>query len=261
MDNFKKVKYYNKEYGIFELKYKTKIVPILLDWNDFNFIKNLNKKWYINENGAVICQHKINNKIHDLYLHELVMILKNKDNNTQKKSRSIFHINKLSIDNRRDNLIYDTCDKETNKNTKKKSRIIELPKETGIDPNELPTFVWYLKPDKTHGERFFISVGETNWKTTSSSKMSLRYKLEEAKKFLRELKNYKPEIFDEYSMNGELTKDGKLLLISFYNLTKKADYKNQTNILNNDLTNKFLEPKLNKLSKEEKILLNNKSFF
>jgi hypothetical protein len=261
MEKSKKVSHNNKEYCIFTLKYKNKSVPVLLDWKDYNIVKNLNKKWYINENGSVVCQHKINNKCYDLYLHEIVMSLKTKDDGLQKKTRSILHINRLGIDNRRENLQYDSIDKETNKNLKKKSRIITLPKETGISVDELPTFVWYLKPDKSHGERFFINIGETNWKTSSSSKLSLRYKLEEAKKFLRDLKTFRPEIFEEYSMNGELTKDGKLLLTSFYNITKKSGFTQLKNILFTDITDKYLKPKYNSLSSEEKLMLKNKSFF
>lgn len=261
MDKFKKISYNNQDYGVFELKYKNKSVPVILDWHDFIKIKELNKKWHINENGAIVTQHKLDNKNYDLYLHELIMMFKLKDSKKEKENRPILHINKLTIDNRRENLLYDTTNKLTNKNIKKKARIIELPKDTGVISEELPTFVWYLKPDKTHGERFFVSIGDINWKSSSSNKLSLRYKLEESKKFLRQLKESKPEIFDKFSMNGELTKDGKLLLSSFYNIVKQAGFNQLNNLLYDNLTDMYLTPNISKLSKDEKNLLSTKNFF
>jgi hypothetical protein len=258
---FKKITYANNDFGIMTLKYKNKPVPVIVDWKDAEYLNNINKKWHINECGSIVCQHKKDNMIYDLYLHEIIMLLKNKEEGTPKLTNSILHINKVGLDNRRLNLIYDTKDKETNKNLKKKDRIIEFTKESGVKADEMPTFVWYLNPDKTHGERFVVNIGDTNWKTSSSTKLSLRYKLEEAKKYLRELKKFKPDLFDEYSMNGELTKYGKVLLNSFYDITKKANFRNINIIVNDNLTNKYLQQKYHKLCKEEKELISSKSFF
>ena len=80
--------------------------------------------------------------------------------------------------------MYDTSDKEITKNLEKKARIINL-KGGGINANNLPSFVWYLKPDSSHGERFMVKLDSINWKSPSSKDLSLRYKLESAKQFLR----------------------------------------------------------------------------
>lgn len=260
-DIFKKITDRNTDYGIFKLKHKGKIYPILVNWKDAIYLNKLEKKWSINDYGTVFCHHKVKDKIYDLYLHELIMNQVAKENKITEKSRSVLHINRLNIDNRRENLMYDVQNKVTNKNIRKKERIIRFPKESGVSPKEMPTFVWYLNPDKTHGDRFVVNIGELNWKTSSSPKLSLRYKLEEAKKFLRELKLHQPGLFEEYSMNGELNKDGKILLMSFFDIVSNAGFSKLKTAYNNQLTDKYLMPKTMTLSKEEKILLNSKTFF
>ena len=86
-------------------------------------------------------------------------------------------------------------------NYKKKKRTVKLPEGCNIEPNELPTYIWYLKENGSHGSRFSVEVGNIKWKTTSSKKVSLRYKLEEAKKFLRELKKTNSDLFNKSSFN------------------------------------------------------------
>jgi len=172
--DYKKIKYSNKNYGIFELKYKNVGVPVIMDWNDFKQIKNINKSWYINDYGAVVTRHIINNTNSEIYLHELVLAFKSLDDynndinndatnkyikNKDGEKKPIVHINKFGIDNRRINLMYDDTDKNTNKNLKKKKRIIELPENSNIDPDEIPTYVWYIKPNGSHGDRFIVEIG------------------------------------------------------------------------------------------------------
>ena len=54
-----------------------------------------------------------------------------------------------------------------------------------------------MKPNGSHGDRFMVEIGDVKWKTTSSKKLSLKYKLEEAKLFLRQLKRESPELFEQ----------------------------------------------------------------
>jgi hypothetical protein len=231
-----------KNYAIFDLDYKDNDVPIILDLVDFKYIKKLDKSWNINDAGFVVCHHTHDDAVHELCIHEIVMALKNKEGDMQGETRPILHINKLGIDNRRENLMYDVPNKKTKKNMKKKKRIIDLPDECGISPDELPTYVWYLKPDETHGERFIVEVGNKSWKTTSSKKYDLRHKLEQAKEYLRDLKKTDPKLFEEYSMNGELNKEGKELLDSFYKIIYKGGFNNIRKIINDNLTDKYLQP-------------------
>jgi len=261
LNNFKKVTIDDNTYVLIKFQYKGQNLPVIL--NDFYFdkIKSLNKSWKINDSGFVVSTHNVNNQDIEITMHELVMALHNKENNLEKKNNNIVHLNRLGIDNRKENLLYDTHDKETKKNLKKKKRIIEFSKSSNIKADELPSFMWYLKPNDTHDERFIIEVGDIKWKTTSSSKLSIRYKLEEGKKFLRELKEAKPELFDELSMNGEFNLEGKNLLNSFYKITDGAGYTNLRKVTTDNLTNKYLKENLNGLTEIEKNLLINNTFY
>ncbi|AYV78653.1 MAG: hypothetical protein Edafosvirus22_10 [Edafosvirus sp.] len=256
---YDKINYNNKDYAIIQLKYKNIPVPVVIDWKDLKIIDDLDKKWKCNDVGQVSCSHDYGNpqnKTKDVFLHEIIMALKLKNSQNKLQNKSILHINRMNLDNRRENLIYDTSLKNTNKNTKKKKRTVELPSDSGIDPDEIPTYIWYLKPSDTHGDRFMVEIDDVKWKTTSSNKVSLRYKLEEAKAFLRELRDEKPELFDEYCMNGEFTKDGKELLNSFYDIIYKANYNHVKEIPMENITDKYLEENIDDIDyqNEKKIL-------
>lgn len=254
LDKYFKLTHNGKEYVVSELKYGRHDVPIIIDKNVYEEIKDLNKNWHINEKGFVVTNHKISENgidvVKEISLHDIVMKI-----NGTCCLKPILHINKLGIDNRHCNLIYDTCDKGITKNLKKKSRTITLPTSSGINPEEIPSYVWYIKEDDTHGDRFIVNVGDIQWKSTGSKKVSLKYKLEEAKKYLRYLKDVRNDLFDDYSMNGDLNKEGKKLLNDFFKIASIAGYnKLNTNIISN--TESYLEENLNGLSPEEITFLN-----
>jgi hypothetical protein len=250
---FEKVRYKNNHYAVIKIKYKNLNLPIVIDWKDFAIVRNLEKSWKCNKHGFISCTHQTDNYIKEIFMHDIIMTLKQRAEGKQKKKIPIVHINRIGLDNRRENIIYDTVNKDTNKNIKKKKRTISLPKESGISVNDIPTYVWYMKPDKTHGDRFMVDVGNIQWKTTSSKKLSLKYKLEEAKKFLRELKHTQPEIFDEYSMNGDYTKEGKELMNSYYNIVHKAGYTHISKFIPKNNTDNILKPNIR--NKKELLLL------
>lgn len=263
-NKYYKIDHDNHTYAVCELSYTTKTTtktaPVIMDWNVFQEIKNLNKNWHINDKGFVVTTHKYTadaansvdtvDKVREISLHDVVM--KISDGILQPKS--ILHIDKLGVDNRRENLDYDTNNKDITKNLKKKSRTLELPEDCGIIPDEIPSYVWYLKEDSTHGNRFIINIGDVKWKSTASKKVSLKYKLEETKKYMRHLKTIRSDLFDDYSMNGDLNEDGLLLIDEFIKISQKAGFN-----LNNDViqknTNKFLKQNLDGLTEEEIMLL------
>lgn len=234
----------NKSYGIFGIKYKEIILPIILDWDDFIYIKKLNKSWFINDNGGVSADMTINGKHTIINIHEIVMALKNNNN----INKSIIHLNKLGIDNRSENLIYN--DKNVCKSLKKKKRTIEFD-NSEIEPDEIPTYVSYIKPSKynSYCERFQVKIGDIRWNSTGSKNHTLRYKLEETKKFLRDLRDSKPELFDKYSMNGSYTKKGKILLDEFYDIVEKCGYKIKH--IKTDNNEDYLKPKLEDINSDE----------
>ena len=247
---YKKIKYNKNDYAVIELKYKNNVLPMIIDWKYLKKIKDLNKKWKCQKNGFVLCTHRYNSKLQNVYIHELIMSFKNSKINIKSP---IIHINRVGLDNRESNLKYlNNC----KINYKKKKRTVKLPEGCNIEPNEIPTYIWYLKENGSHGSRFSVEVGDVKWKTTSSKRLSLRYKLEEAKKFLRELKKKNPNLFNKNSMNGEFNIKGKKKLKEYYNIIIKAGYDNIMLENTNNLTDNYLKKskKLNQIS--EKKLLN-----
>ena len=256
LGNFKKISYNNKDYAVTQLNYNGNNVPVILDWDIRNKIIDFDKNWRINEKGYVVTSHKIiqeggNESSRDIYLHDVVLKLKGLIPN-----KPVLHINKLGIDNRFDNLMLDTRNKEITKNLNKKTRTVILPKNSKININDIPSYVWYMKPDSSHGDRFLVDIDNIKWKTSSSKDLSLKYKLEEAKKFLRELKISKEHLFNDYSMNGDLNEHGKDNLTSFVTISQSAGFKNLNNNIENN-TDIYLKEDLKGLSEFEINLLTN----
>jgi hypothetical protein len=221
MNNYKHIKYKNKDYAIIDIKHNCFNYPILLDWADFIHIKKLNVKWRYISKGYVSCLYKKDGHVKELFMHEIVMKLHNKIDPINK---SITHINRIGLDNR------------------KKKRIIKLPHNCGINADDIPTYIWYIKKDDTHGDRFMVNINGYKWKTTSSKQYSTRYKLEEAKAFVRELLRRQPELFQNISMNGDYNKNGKDLAISFYDIIYIAGYMNIKKDVSDKNTNNLLKP-------------------
>jgi hypothetical protein len=258
LTNPKFVTYKNKEYAVYTIKKGTITVPIILDKNIHELLKKVDLQFYVNENLMLYTKVDIGTigtigttskpKIVDIYLHEIVMKLQMK----LSKIAPIIHINKINVDNRISNLIFDTTNKDQTKNLHKKDRTIDL-SDDNIDTNTLPSFVWYLKADDSHGDRFIVEMGPIKWKSTSSRKLSLRYKLEEMKKFLRLNKEKYPSLFKEYCMNGDLNDIGENLKKEYYAIINLAglNYKYNPTCKTND----FLKENLSDLSQIEKELL------
>ena len=255
MDCHKKVSYNGNEYAVCKIAYKDYTLPVTLDYNHYNTVSKLGKRWRCNPNGFVSCSHTINGVSKEVYLHELVMALHNKEEGVSLKQKPILHINRVGLDNRKENLLYDMADKEVNKNSKKKKRTIELPKESGVDVDDIPTYIWYMKPDATHGERFVVNIGDVSWKTTSSNGLSLKYKLEEVKLYVRTLLRERPDLVEEYSMNGDYTVQGKKLLKTYYSIAQEAGFDNIKKYIPENNTMALLQPDYGKLDKLERYMI------
>ena len=70
---YKKIKYNKNDYAVIELKYKNNVLPMIIDWKYLKKIKDLNKKWKCQKNGFVLCTHRYNSKLQNVYIHELIM--------------------------------------------------------------------------------------------------------------------------------------------------------------------------------------------
>ena len=237
---------------VIPLKYKKITVPVVLDYSIYLRINNIIelKTFLVNDKGHIYTFY--NSEL--IYLHDIVLRLHNK----KIVNMPIIHINKLNMDCRVKNLMYDDKNKDINKNLNKKARTIILPKNSKINVDEIPTFVWYLKPDISHGERFMVCIDDIIWKSTSQKDLSLRYKLEETKKFLRTLKKHRPDIFKRYSLNGDLNIFGERLKDEYYKIINEANFNYTFNKTVN--TDTLLKENLNHLSKNEIFLLNSKTF-
>jgi hypothetical protein len=249
--------YYNvNDIIVINMPYKGNNLPVIVDKNIFDFIGK-DYDFYINELLAVYSRIKTNDGYIDIPLHEIVMKYNDK-NKIEQNNPHIIHKNRINLDNRYENLMYDTSDKVITKNLEKKERIINL-KGGGIDANKLPSFVWYLKPDSSHGERFMVKLDRINWKSPSSKELSLRYKLEATKKFLRNKIKENPLLLKKFSLNGDLNDVGLRLRKSYYDLihqVKNGKYK-KYQMKENNSTLHILKKDLKGLTAYEKMLLQN----
>ena len=237
------VSYNNKKYTIIKIPYKTYKVPILLNKQIYDTIIGYNKNWTLNSSGYLYTT--VNNK--SIYLHDVIYKLSNKTNSKY----PIIHLNKIPLDYRIENLIEDKPNKNIKKNLHKKSRTIQL---KNINVNDIPSFIWYMKDDGVHGERFQIELGNIKWKTTSTDKLSLRYKLEEAKKYLRQYKEQNNDNFLENSMNSDLNIHGINLKKEFYKILEKNNMYYKYTFSNN--TDELLKENFKGLTEIEMKLLN-----
>lgn len=278
------IQHNSKRYGVFAVMYKTYKIPVVIDAVDIPAIKSISQNciWRCNISGCISCIITINNQKKIIKLHRIIVnnsqdndsrYTDSQDNGSQDTDSrytdsrytdsrdedfslndsidKISHLDKILLDNRRENLFIGSSRKNIRK---KKKRIVSLPPDSGISSDDLPSYVWYSRADKTHADRFIVKINDIVWKSTSSRKVSLKYKLEETKYFLRELKIKRPELFEDISLNGDFTKKGKKLLDSFYCIVAKCGY-----ILNKipciSQTNKYL--RYHKLPKSEECVFNN----
>ena len=167
------------------------------------------------------------------YVHSYVI------NHTEKNNLCVDHINRIKTDNRRENLRLIT-QSEQNLNRGKYKRYGNLPENCDIEPDEIPTYISYLKPDKRGGgDRWAIEIGcitgydeingikITNGKfrtrTTSSLDYTIRQKLEMAKQYVFNLRSKYPDIFINRSVDDSYILNGFELAKSYYEILRLAN--------------------------------------
>ena len=224
-NNYTTVTFNNKQYIV---AFTNKNEPFVFDNDILDIIPT--SFLYKHINGYIYCRHNTN--IHPIALHHIVKPY---------NKISVDHINQIKTDNRRLNLRYAT-QSEQNKNQSKRKRNVVLPENCDIDSQEIPTFIWYIKANGNHSDRWMVEIKDKyNWKTTSSKELSTRDKFELAKKHLRELIENRPELIEGHCINGELNNDAEKLKQEYINILKCAgvDYskKIQVNLLENTHNN------------------------
>jgi hypothetical protein len=182
--SYKKVKYIDKYYYIGHIKSKNGLFRFIIDDEDSKNV--MERSWHISSAGYVVSYYSTEDKINQLLLHNFVM------NRLTFPGRgaaeTIDHINRNPLDNRKENLRV-VSQTEQNINQKKKVRsIVQLPEGCGIEPDDIPRHIWYVKANGAHGDRFAIELKTENivWKTSSSKKLTLLEKLSQANEKLAE---------------------------------------------------------------------------
>lgn len=209
--------------------YKGKKYIVAIDNNgdpfifDFHVLEKLpNNNFYKHNTGYIYCRPK--NLPYPLSLHHIIKPYNGK---------SIDHINQIKTDNREVNLRY-ASQTIQNKNQSKKKRNIILPTNCNINPQDIPTFIWYIKESKEsggHGDRWMVEIKHKySWKSTSSKLLSTKCKFELAKQHLRQLIQNRPELFNGHCINGELSEEGANLKHEFIEILKlvNIDYVEHT---------------------------------
>lgn len=248
------VTYSRKKYCVIMIKYTGQQmrhcgynIPIVIDRSILEYIRLFGEQWYLSDytsSGVVTCVFNRGGTKYTIRMHDIIMFWSEHQDIAiemfidsyllyrSRKRRRIMHINRWGLDNRVENLTYERA------NIKKKKRTIKL--SADISPDDIPTYVWYSKANKTHGDFFTIQICDFKWKTTSSKKVPLWRKLEQAKSKMRDIINDNPDFVSNLSMNGGYARDGMELLKSFYKIISKIKTLSVNKLMPNDKTVELL---------------------
>jgi hypothetical protein len=184
-----KVMYTDRDgYVVGTLVTKETLIEFLIDKDDEARVQE--HHWYTVTNcnyiGTGVC---INGKKKTLYLHNFIM--NRLDFSGKGVKESVDHINRNGLDNRKANLRIASQSLQCMNRTMKPRY---LP-----DGTHLPRHMWYIKPNGLHGERIGIDIRtrRIKWKSTSSKKVSLQEKVQEALAKREEFYKEFPELYVE----------------------------------------------------------------
>lgn len=189
----------NKKYSVCCVKYKEEYKLFIIDYDKKEDV--INKSWHFMNEGKYIsntCYY--NNVSKQLYLHNFVMDKLTFEGKGQQ--RTVDHINRHGLDNRIENLRFVESQSDQNYNQQLRDRTIELPEDSGLTAKDMPKNVWYGKPMDKHGEFFcfelkglsFIDGGKIIKKSSKSTKISLKDKLQQIKLIIENLKKEYPDL-------------------------------------------------------------------
>ena len=204
---YEEVCFMGKDYIIGNITSCGNHYKFIIDKEDYDKVSKYS--WHITSNNYISTSLTHDDKRKCLYLHNLIM---NRDAFRGKgQTESIDHINRNGLDNRKENLRLIT-QSEQNINQLKKKRNVLLPPACGVNPEEIPRHIWYVRANGLHGDRFAIEFKTEGivWKTTSSKAVTLIQKLKQAKEKLEELYGIYPYLNPVSSEN-----ESKQLLESY----------------------------------------------
>jgi len=205
----------NKEYVVGTIQYKDSDVEFVFDKEDYTIISE--RAWHFASNNYISSAYSCGDgKRRELYLHNLIMGVDLFPGKGSKES--VDHINRNGLDNRKENL-HILSQSQQNINQGKKTRSVVLPEGCPIKSEEIPRHIWYVRANGLHGDRFAIEFKTEGicWKTTSSKKVDLTQKLQDAKEKLKEFYLQFPHLNPQFeeSISSELSKSFNEILQSF----------------------------------------------
>jgi len=177
--------------------------------------------------GRFVGYSVVKNKIlYRYYLHDLIM---NKPPDQGKNQTFVIgHINNNTHDNREANLQLmkktDYYGYRALPGVKK-----ELPKDCGIDSDDVPRFVYYIEEKNGTGEHFMARLNKDGNRTTIKSStiktIPLKDKLIEIKKKLLDFSKEHPELFENKGIIQNYTDEQINLMEEFNEIIKLSGYK------------------------------------
>ena len=225
--NHKIIEHNDKQYIVAYTPYKEEHILFVFDADDKE--KVCCQSWcYQNEANYIRKTFYDEDNKRTLYLHNFIMNKLTFEGKGQQET--VDHINRIGVDNRKENLRMATSQSAQNFNTKKRERKVELPEGCDITPDMIPRNVWYIKPNGKHGEGFCIEIkgvktlneGHFTWKSTRSTKISLKVKLQETKLKLEEIAKNNPELEELSELANEVRRNE--LIQSFNAILEKSGY-------------------------------------
>jgi hypothetical protein len=200
----------------------------------FNF--NYNRPtWYLHNTGYITSSINTQHNKFTLYMHQYIMNSHFENNSNMKKT--VDHINRDKLDNRRENLRFASMTEQNLNKGKQKRQTNACPLPNGISQIDLPIHVCYnnrcYNKEKNSWREFFTIENHPKldkcWATTKSNNVSIQDKLEQVKLKLKHLdgkisdKEYKKIV----EPNFVLPKGLRLFIDKKYN-KYKFEYDNRT---------------------------------
>lgn len=225
--NHEIIEHNDKQYIVAYTPYKDKHILFVFDADDKE--KVCCQSWcYQNEANYIRKTFYDEDNKRTLYLHNFIMNKLTFEGKGQQET--VDHINRIGVDNRKENLRMVTSQSAQNFNTKRRERKIELPEGCDITTDMIPRNVCYIKPNGRHGDGFSIEIngvqtfneGHYTWKSTRSIKTSLKVKLQQTKLKLQEIINNNPELQDLSDLANEDRRNE--LIQSFNAILEKSSY-------------------------------------
>jgi hypothetical protein len=253
MEDYKIVTYKDEKYVVVAMTKKTgDKVPYVIDYDDMEEV--LKSKWACtgsrgNNLGYVASSSMTSYTL----LHRYVMEITD-------KNITVDHVNRIKLDNRKENLRIATVTEQI-KNRKMPRQKNKILSKAGIEMDKIPMFISF--DSNRNSFRIAVSGRKFSWSGTNSEEVSLKYKLEEAKKYLRELLDSNPELFKGRMITEKQQKRNIKLAKGWNKILRRSGY----NFIDNYLVDlddydvrQYLEENLEDLTKKEKKLLKNVDF-